>query len=569
MWGPAGVGKSALAQTCAEKVKKVEYLGAAFFFSINGCTDHKPFFVTLAYQLSTVLPDYCQALDTAVSNDKALATKKMASQFDLLIVHPLQVLERQGRVVKQMAVFIDGLDECEDTGAQEDIIRIIATSVRDKTTPFRWAIFSRAEVHILSTFEDELISPITRTVELPIRSPEDDLEIELYLRREFRNILRRRKLPLDPSWPADEDIKALVKAAAGLFAYAAAVLRFIDLSKTLRLEVPLRDVLNSIPHGSAGPFAGLDAFYTLLLKRIPEEILPRAQLLLFHIQRGVFETGDWQLFVVCNKLGLSRSEFLGVYQYLRSVLKFQENHKPLVLPSHVDSSRSLFDQNLSLQSSRTLLNQFRKVHGVINFHHKSFYDFLRDPARSSSFWVTSPTIQKRFFDSLIQIHHHFAKSYTINGNSAWFIHYIRSRTDIIIELVLASGVQSSSTSLSWPQGSEFVDSWFKLKGFYSVSALLSHDVVFKSSEEALVRSLRGLRGLDYRKSLVGEIMIYGQGQFPATYVAGSSGLVRIIDVSWFGALRSNHFAEFKPAAFLRVRPHSYKSQRLSYTLSHM
>jgi hypothetical protein len=36
MWGPAGVGKSALAQTCAEKAKEMGYLGAAFFFSING-----------------------------------------------------------------------------------------------------------------------------------------------------------------------------------------------------------------------------------------------------------------------------------------------------------------------------------------------------------------------------------------------------------------------------------------------------------------------------------------------------------------------------------------------------
>jgi hypothetical protein len=57
MWGPAGVGKSALAQTCAEQVKEMGNLGAAFFLSINERKDHRPFFVTLAYQLSTVLSD--------------------------------------------------------------------------------------------------------------------------------------------------------------------------------------------------------------------------------------------------------------------------------------------------------------------------------------------------------------------------------------------------------------------------------------------------------------------------------------------------------------------------------
>ncbi|KAJ3564599.1 hypothetical protein NP233_g8194 [Leucocoprinus birnbaumii] len=36
MKGPAGVGKSAIAQTCAEKLQRSGHLAAAFFFSING-----------------------------------------------------------------------------------------------------------------------------------------------------------------------------------------------------------------------------------------------------------------------------------------------------------------------------------------------------------------------------------------------------------------------------------------------------------------------------------------------------------------------------------------------------
>jgi hypothetical protein len=266
--------KSALAQTCAEKVKGAGYLGAAFFFSINGRQDHRPFFVTLAYQLSTVLPDYRQILDMTVCNDKTLVTKTVKSQFDSLIVGPLQVLARQGKAVGQNTIFVDGLDECEDTRAQEDILKLIVASVRASSTPFRWAIFSQAEAHIRSTFVDDLVSPTTRIVELPIRSPDDNHEVEIYIRHEFRNILRRRNLPLAPSWPADEDIKALVKAAAGLFAYAAAVLRYIDLSEALRLEDPLHDVLNSVSRSGSGPLAELDAFYMLIMQRIPESLLP-------------------------------------------------------------------------------------------------------------------------------------------------------------------------------------------------------------------------------------------------------------------------------------------------------
>jgi hypothetical protein len=418
MWGPAGVGKSAVAQSCAEKVKEAGHLGAAFFFSINGRQDHRPFVVTLAYQLSTVLPDYRRVLDTTVYNDKGLVTKTMKSQFHSLIVEPLRTVARQGKTVGQMAIFIDGLDECEDTQAQGDIIKLIAASVRAKSTPFRWLIFSRPEPHIRSTFQDELISSTTRIVELPIGSPDDDSEIEIYMRHEFRNILRGRNLPLTPSWPADKDVEALVKAAAGLFAYAAAVLRYIDLSKALRLEDPLHDVLNSVSHGGSGPFAGLDAFYVHIMERIPESILPSTQVLLHLICQGL--KGDIGGFAalghLCNQLGLSQSDFLCIYQYLHAVLRVKECHEPLVLPSDVDSSRSYFDQRHLFQPIPSFYSQMYGVHGVIGFHHKSFYDFLIDPARSSSFCVNTPAIRTKFFDCLIQRHYHFSQNYTIGGN---------------------------------------------------------------------------------------------------------------------------------------------------------
>jgi hypothetical protein len=419
MWGPAGVGKSAIAQTCAERVQELGHLGAAFFFSINGRTDHRRFFVTLAYQLSTVLPDYRQILDTIVNNDKTIIAKTMSSQFDLLIVKPLKELERQGASVRQKAIFIDGLDECANADAQAKIIQLIGASVHKESTPFRWAIFSRAEIHILSAVEGEDISPITRIIELPIRSLDDDHEIELYLRHEFRNILRRRKLPLSPSWPAEEDIKALVKAAAGLFAYAAAVLRFIDLSTTLRLEEPLRAVLDSTFQEGSGPFASLDAFYMLIMERIPKGLLPAAKFILCHIMTLVSEEAnqDSDLIRICNCHGLTQSNFLGIYQYLHAVLKFRESKGPLILNNDIDSARSYFDQDQSFQPPHSLMKQMTRVHGGIGFYHKSFYDFLRDPARSLSFCIITPAMQEKWLDRLVQRHLYLAQRYVIQGTS--------------------------------------------------------------------------------------------------------------------------------------------------------
>jgi len=136
MRGPAGVGKSAIAQTCAEKLKKSGHLGAAFFFTVKGHNKSLRLFTTIAYQLATALPDYRTTVDEKISKDHTIVEKKMASQFQLLIVEPLQELKTQGKRVQPKAIFIDGLDESAGKEAQLEIIEIIASSVQARSTPF-------------------------------------------------------------------------------------------------------------------------------------------------------------------------------------------------------------------------------------------------------------------------------------------------------------------------------------------------------------------------------------------------------------------------------------------------
>ena len=102
---------SAIAQTCAEKLDSI------------------------AYQLTTALPDYRTAVDERISKDKSLVEKKIPSQIRSLIVEPIRELEKQGKRIQPKAIFIDGLDECEGKDAQAEIIEIIASSVREGSTP--------------------------------------------------------------------------------------------------------------------------------------------------------------------------------------------------------------------------------------------------------------------------------------------------------------------------------------------------------------------------------------------------------------------------------------------------
>ncbi|KAJ3562076.1 hypothetical protein NP233_g9802 [Leucocoprinus birnbaumii] len=545
--GPAGVGKSAIAQTCAEKIKDAGHLGGAFFFSINGRNDHTRLFITLAYQLSTALPDYREILNDVILKDKSLIKKTMLSQFQSLIFEPLKSLSSQGKVVGRKTIIIDGLDECKNRDAQAEIVQIIGASASAENMPLRWAIFSRPEPHIAAAFDDDCISPLCYLVELPV-SREVDKEIELYLRGEFRNMVRRRRLPLSPSWPSDENITKLVEASAGLFAYPATVLRFIDQRPSLRLEDTLSEVLGAISargRKSISPLTELDAFYTLVLKRIPQELLPQVQLLLCHIvtvdnSNGL---GSWRVARLCNAIGLSETEFQGIYHQLHAAIQYQGPSNPFKMPENVNPALSY--DNQEFKATNELVNAVLGIHGVIYFHHKSFYDYLVEPSRSSTFCVTTSAMRERLLIRLIQRHNQFSASYELKG----------------FDLILGPNMPNSSTTLSWPQGSEFADSFLKFRIFLSLSYWLSHD---GSELKKIIRnvpssSIQQLSTLDYRKSLIGNHMNHRMWAAPGVLLGvhvlelyGTSGL---LPHTMYSALDSQYFSRFDPMVFLKMVRH--------------
>ncbi|KAF5357242.1 hypothetical protein D9756_006415 [Leucocoprinus leucothites] len=494
MNGPAGVGKSAIAQTCAKTLKDSGHLGAAFFFSINGRrNDHTRFFPTLAYQLATTLPDYRKIVDDRIHNDKTIITKTLSSQFESLIVEPLRALKEQGKEVRRRPIFIDGLDECESKDAQAEIIKLIAASVQIESTPFCWAIFSRAEPRIASMFALAHISSLCQVVYLPI-SHDTDNDIDLYLRAGFKNILQQRNMVLSKPWPTEEDIKKLVDAAAGLFAYAATVLRFIDKYSYAGFQEALQAVLDVIARPGTRPlpiFSSLDSLYTLILQRVPDDILHATKVLLYWMTVRGWDFRSWDVALVCNRLSISETTFKSIYHYLQAVVAYQEPSQSIqeLVPS-VDLRRSFYRQDSSFEPSVSLPYQLIKVHGTISLLHKSFLEFLTDPTRSSVFCVKSSDIIDECWDRELQQHVRCASGYVIEGST----------------LKLASGTASSSTLLSWPQGSEFVDSLLALytMQFYSnnsrfLLALAVPDPSPLSNE------------LHHHKGLIAERLVHGLG----------------------------------------------------------
>ncbi|KAF9445132.1 hypothetical protein P691DRAFT_710823 [Macrolepiota fuliginosa MF-IS2] len=346
--GPAGVGKSALAQSCAEGMRG--RLGAAFFFSRqNGWNDPNKFLPTFVYQLTTKHPPYRDRVDAIVLGDPLVLEKSIGVQFYELLVLPLKELKGVGRGVDEdVVILIDGLDECYGTDAQTTIIQIIIASVHQQSTPFVWAFFSRPEPHIRAAFSTKQATDVCLHLTLPV-SRDADRDIEAYLRDGFKMIRAKYNLPTAFTWPSEDDIHQLVERSAGLFIYTASAIRYVASPGARGPEERLRSLLElDSTETSDNPLANLDRFYILIMKQIPKETLPTTLLFLSAITSRYIPS---HIPLICAILGFSLTTFYAAVSNLYSVLK-------------IDNSEDGMPDLLAL-------------------YHASFSDFLQDKKRST------------------------------------------------------------------------------------------------------------------------------------------------------------------------------------------
>ncbi|KAJ3565674.1 hypothetical protein NP233_g7482 [Leucocoprinus birnbaumii] len=353
--GPAGVGKSAIAQTFADKLG--DALAGSFFFSRPNSRDNpNKFFTTLSHQLAVRFPDsgYARLVDEAVRLDNTIVKKTLAEQFRHLFVNPLRVLNDIQRPFPLKTVIIDGLDECSGKDSQTTIIDIIVNSVVSKTTPFRWLILSRLEPHIVAAFSSPFVSSIIHQIELII-SPQLNPEIHRYFTGELTEIGMKRGI--EESWPADKDIATLVDISAGLFAHSHALVLFIDDPDSEGPQHQLRVILSLAGEikeaGEKHPLAALDLFYDILvLKRIPETRRKAIRQILL-------------VRTIVLPVQAVQTEYFGKAKLIGNVLGKTEDQ--------------FHDLCRSLHSVATL---DPGATAKLRFYHASFMDFMEDKRRS-------------------------------------------------------------------------------------------------------------------------------------------------------------------------------------------
>ncbi|KAF9066301.1 hypothetical protein BDP27DRAFT_1297491 [Rhodocollybia butyracea] len=317
LYGPAGAGKSAIAQTFAEACARNGTLVGSFFFWRTDSSRNNPqmLFTTIAYQMAMSFAELRPIINAAVINDFLVPTSFIESQFNVLILQPLvkaQLHKELKSIVAHMQqgdqrkrghspstsapryakrrktsstsyspdssssdrsrpciLIIDGLDECSGSENQRRILCILAGAMQKYNLPLRILVASRPERLIKESFRSANFENICHW--MPLNDTyQASLEIRKYLQDRFCDILMRHSDLMEHvprPWPTSRQIEHLVQKASGQFIYPSTVLKYIDDGSAVpadRLNIVLGLSTEDYDRNDS-PFTELDALYCQIL----------------------------------------------------------------------------------------------------------------------------------------------------------------------------------------------------------------------------------------------------------------------------------------------------------------
>ena len=307
--GPAGVGKSAIAQTIAELCRNTR-LAASFFFQRNtsdrGVADR--LFLTLAWQLAKSIRRMRPHLGYVlrVGPFKVTHIQTINIQFSRLFLQAFASLhdDEPGIRPEKNLVIIDALDECDSERDLKIILTLIGNALTSRKIPLRFLICSRPEPHIQKMFNIDLMNQITRVVGLD--GSNDD--IRKYLEDEILRIFVERPPP------EAGIIDRLVSDASGQFIYASTIIKLLD-DPDHDPQEQLDTILNRPQTSLHTP---LDQLYIQILSQQSNIRLLRDVLVL------VVAFGRVDIKFVCRRLRKTKKDLIANLHRIRSILKISD-----------------------------------------------------------------------------------------------------------------------------------------------------------------------------------------------------------------------------------------------------
>lgn len=354
--GPAGAGKSAIAQTVAVVCAARKILAGSYFFfqgsPLRNTITH--LIPTIAYHIAIFTIGNRKKMKRVLKEDPSVLDKSPEVQLHKLIFEPYE-LSLLWRIFwfqpSRNLLIVDGLDECNGDKDQRRIVNLLGKLADKKRGIVRCLIASRPEPQIVSAIGSLPRNITVARITLNEESWDATEDIRTYLRSHLDEIFARLPSSIPRPWPSDEILETLVKKSGGIFVYASTVLKYIDDEDYLPATL-LEHVLSLSP--GRGPFADLDRLYQQILMACPED--HRTTLLHifgFNFLRNPAFEETYDISLIEAILGLSQGEVAIVLRRMHSILTITE-----------------------IGSKYT-----------IRFLHASFGDFIFNKERSGQFFI--------------------------------------------------------------------------------------------------------------------------------------------------------------------------------------
>ncbi|KAJ2914431.1 hypothetical protein MD484_g5982, partial [Candolleomyces efflorescens] len=258
--GIAGIGKSTVAITIAQRAAKINCLGASFVFSRDQNDRRKAFgFVhTIAYQLAHYEKSYGKAIAASIADHPNDLDKILTQQFDSLVAKPLWPLLVQRAI--PLVLVIDALDECVEPDASA-VLDLIINSV-SKLPNIKVFLTSRPERKLRSKY----LLPTVNAHILHLQEIEDmvvEQDIALYVDHSLSESSIQEcfgDLYEPHLQPTAEDKAQLAKLSGKLFIFASTAIKFILDEHHLDPKGQLARLLNQQPNTAKSPLHSLYSY---------------------------------------------------------------------------------------------------------------------------------------------------------------------------------------------------------------------------------------------------------------------------------------------------------------------
>ncbi|TEB24933.1 hypothetical protein FA13DRAFT_1817648 [Coprinellus micaceus] len=227
VFGYAGCGKSAIAQSLAVQLAENGRLGGSFFF-FRGAGNRsriRRFPATIASQIALAIPGTAQHIENALRHHPGLLepTTSPTFQFKCLVFEPIRAATAASCPSSSFVIIIDGFDECEDKGESSDFIKdLIGLFERHPDVPLRFLITSRVEDHIHRRLHN---SNQVRLLNLADRTSDGD--IGAALDAAIEDAKGSRILASIGEWLSSANRRALIKHIGGSFIFLETIVTFL------------------------------------------------------------------------------------------------------------------------------------------------------------------------------------------------------------------------------------------------------------------------------------------------------------------------------------------------------